>query len=220
MEITQKFAASTAAATAAPGAEPASLIASDFTTFLRMLTVQMQNQDPLDPMSTEQFATQLATFSGVEQQVRSNDLLSRIADQLGFSGLGGFADWVGKEALANMPVRFDGSPVDIRPDIAVGADAARLVVRDAGGNVLRSEALSPDAEALRWPPEGAEGMPPGLVRFDVESYQGGTLLDIRPAQVYAEVQETRLVDGAPALVFAGGATLAPDQVTALRQPGG
>jgi flagellar basal-body rod modification protein FlgD len=50
-------------------------ISSDFETFLKMLTVQMQNQDPLNPVDSSDYATQLATFSGVEQQVQTNDLL-------------------------------------------------------------------------------------------------------------------------------------------------
>ena len=52
-------------------------ISSDFNTFLRMLTVQMQNQDPLNPIDSADYAVQLATFSGVEQQVRTNQLAGR-----------------------------------------------------------------------------------------------------------------------------------------------
>ena len=43
---------------------------SDFETFLKMLTVQMQNQDPLNPVESTDYAVQLATFSGVEQNSR------------------------------------------------------------------------------------------------------------------------------------------------------
>ena len=45
------------------------VISSDFQTFLTMLTTQLQNQDPLNPVESSDFAVQLATFSGVEQQV-------------------------------------------------------------------------------------------------------------------------------------------------------
>lgn len=54
-------------------------LTSDFDTFLRMLTVQMQNQDPLDPVDSADYAVQLATFSGVEQQVRTNELLTELS---------------------------------------------------------------------------------------------------------------------------------------------
>ena len=59
-----------------------SALASDFDTFLRMLTTQMQNQDPLNPIDSTDYATQLATFSGVEQQVRTNSLLADLGTWL------------------------------------------------------------------------------------------------------------------------------------------
>src|ERR1700692_84650 len=53
-------------------------IASNFTTFLQLLTTQLQNQDPLSPMDTNQFTQQLVQFASVEQQMKSNDSLSTL----------------------------------------------------------------------------------------------------------------------------------------------
>src|SRR5471032_407801 len=53
-------------------------IASNFTTFLKLLTTQLQNQDPLSPMDTNQFTQQLVQFAGVEQQMKSNTSLSTL----------------------------------------------------------------------------------------------------------------------------------------------
>lgn len=58
----------------------AGLTEGDFTTFLTMLATQIKNQDPLNPMDGADFAVQLATFSGVEQQVQTNMLLQKIID--------------------------------------------------------------------------------------------------------------------------------------------
>ncbi len=52
-------------------------VTSDYETFLRMLTTQLQNQDPMNPMESDDFAMQLATFSGVEQQVKTNEIPDR-----------------------------------------------------------------------------------------------------------------------------------------------
>ena len=41
----------------------ASSIADDFDTFLTLLTTQLQNQDPLDPLDTNQFTQMEANFS-------------------------------------------------------------------------------------------------------------------------------------------------------------
>jgi flagellar basal-body rod modification protein FlgD len=53
-------------------------IASNFTTFLQLLTTQLKNQDPLSPMDTNQFTQQLVQFAGVEQQMKTNDTLSTL----------------------------------------------------------------------------------------------------------------------------------------------
>lgn len=55
--------------------EPKSGTAPDFNTFLKLLLAQIKNQDPTKPMDATQTVTQLATFSGVEQAVRTNALL-------------------------------------------------------------------------------------------------------------------------------------------------
>jgi flagellar basal-body rod modification protein FlgD len=67
------------AATTAPPANRA--LPSDAVTFLNMLTVQMRNQDPLNPMAPTDFAVQLATFSSVEQQLQTNTLLQSMLSQ-------------------------------------------------------------------------------------------------------------------------------------------
>src|SRR5215468_236080 len=51
-------------------------IANNFQTFLTLLTTQLQNQNPLDPLDTNQFTAQLVQFAGVEQQLKMNDQLS------------------------------------------------------------------------------------------------------------------------------------------------
>jgi flagellar basal-body rod modification protein FlgD len=53
-------------------------IASNFTTFLQLLTTQLKNQDPLSPMDTNQFTQQLVQFAGVEQQMKTNDTLATL----------------------------------------------------------------------------------------------------------------------------------------------
>lgn len=54
------------------------MIASNFTTFLQLLTTQLKNQNPLDPLDTNQFTQQLVQFAQVEQQMKSNDQLTSL----------------------------------------------------------------------------------------------------------------------------------------------
>ena len=53
-------------------------LASNFETFLTLLTTQMKNQDPLSPMDSNQFTAQLTQMAGVEQQLLTNDLLTSL----------------------------------------------------------------------------------------------------------------------------------------------
>ncbi len=54
----------------------------EFTTFITLLTTQIRNQDPTSPLESTQFVEQLATFSSLELQAKSNDILSNIAEML------------------------------------------------------------------------------------------------------------------------------------------
>ncbi|TMJ78477.1 MAG: flagellar biosynthesis protein FlgD [Alphaproteobacteria bacterium] len=55
-----------------------STLAGNFQSFLTLLTTQLKNQNPLDPLDTNQFTQQLVQFAGVEQQLRTNDQLSAL----------------------------------------------------------------------------------------------------------------------------------------------
>src|SRR5437763_2516323 len=60
------------------GATTDQTIAGNFQTFLTLLTTQLQNQNPLDPLDTNQFTQQLVQFAGVEQQLKTNDSLATL----------------------------------------------------------------------------------------------------------------------------------------------
>ena len=78
-----------------------------------MLTTQVENQDPLDPIKTEDYATQLAQFSAVEQQTKTNDLLEVLNAQFGQMGMAELANWVGMEARVEAPASFDGGAIAV-----------------------------------------------------------------------------------------------------------
>ncbi|TAG12067.1 MAG: flagellar basal body rod modification protein [Rhodobacterales bacterium] len=197
-----------------------SKITSDFDTFLRMLTVQMQNQDPLNPIDSADYAVQLATFSGVEQQVRTNQLLSDLQGSFQQTGLAEMAGWIGQEARSTAPVPFDGAPITLTANPSTGADRAVLVVRDARGTLVSREDMPPRAGQYQWLGADAQGnpLPPGNYSFALESLQGETVLNTRPIEHYARVMEVRTSPQGPTLVLAGGVEVAASAVTALRQP--
>lgn len=192
-------------------------LSSDFETFLKMLTVQMQNQDPLNPVDSSDYAVQLATFSGVEQQVRTNSLLEQMVSGVGGASLNSFAGWLGKEALSPTAVVWDGSPKTIFTQVAEDADAAELVVLDAQGNEVQRQTMSLEGGEMDW--VGASGgteLPHGNYDLFVASYSDSTLLEFVQARTFNTVSEVRSEDGAVLVSFANGATVEASEVTGLR----
>lgn len=55
-----------------------SQIAGNFQSFLQLLVTQLQNQNPLSPLDTNQFTQQLVEFAGVQQQLNTNDSLATL----------------------------------------------------------------------------------------------------------------------------------------------
>lgn len=196
-------------------------ITSDFETFLRMLTVQLENQDPLDPVKSEDFAVQLATFSGVEQQVKTNDLLESLGAQMALSGMAQFAGWVGMEARAPGAVHFSGEPVTISPKPQLTADKAELVVTNEFGTEVQRIGIDVSHEPIQWSGLLDNGSAPhGQYSFSVDSYSGGSVASSEPAEVYAKIVEARNDGATTTIVMEGGVEVPATSVTSLRDPAG
>ena len=208
------------ASTPAKSAQAGTLIGSDFNTFLKMLTVQMQNQDPLNPLEATDYAVQLATFSGVEQQVRANQLLSQLSGQFSVMGMAQLAGWVGQEARTTAPVQYDGSPITLSPNPAAKADSVALVVTDAKGAVVARETLPLGTEPYQWLGADAAGdpLPPGRYSLTVESRLGDETLRTDPVEAYHPILEVRRNADGVRLVLKGGVEVDAATVTALRVP--
>ena len=218
--IPNLFAGNTGSTTVEASAKDA--INSDFKTFLIMLTTQMQNQDPLNPIDSSDFAVQLATFSSVEQQVKTNDLLTTLGQKFELLGLSQLAGWVGMEARVAAPTHFDGSPVTVYPTIETTADIAYLITTDESGQEVMRQQIDLAGAPVQWAGVGADGqtLPPGLYHFSVESFANSIRIAVEPAHVYSLVTEAKIADGASIIVLAGGAEVPSESVTALRAPGG
>ena len=75
-------------------------IASNYTTFLSLLTTQLKNQDPTSPLDTNQFTQQLTQMTGVQQQLLSNQLLQQLVNQ-SQGGVVSAVGLIGKTVTAN-----------------------------------------------------------------------------------------------------------------------
>jgi flagellar basal-body rod modification protein FlgD len=75
-------AATTTATTTGGTTSSSSSLKLGTTDFLQLLMTQLTNQNPLDPTDPTEFTSQLATYSGLEQQINMNDTLTTMSDSL------------------------------------------------------------------------------------------------------------------------------------------
>lgn len=133
-------------------ANAAGSLASDQTTFLKLLTTQLKNQDPLSPMDTNAFTQQLVAMTGVQQQILSNQLLQQMVGQQG--GLGNSVGLIGKEVKVNTGAATlqDGSAT-WNYTLPAGAAKATFTIIDAQGKTVWSgdqSALSTGDHTFSW----------------------------------------------------------------------
>src|ERR1700748_1304243 len=76
-------------------------IAGNFQSFLELLTTQLQNQNPLDPLDTNQFTQQLVEFAGVQEQLNTNDSLATLVSLQQTAQATQALEYVGKTAVVS-----------------------------------------------------------------------------------------------------------------------
>ncbi|SFK90799.1 flagellar hook capping FlgD N-terminal domain-containing protein [Shimia haliotis] len=196
-------------------------INSDFDTFLKMLTAQMQNQDPLEPTDSTEFTAQLAQFSAVEQQVQTNETLATLSAQIAALGNNSMASWIGMEARVAGLAHFDGqTPVEVYPMANGAADEAYLIVKDENGNEVDRVKIDPAAETVEWDGMDDDGapFPEGNYVFQTQSLSNGKDLDTVLAESYTRISETQASTGGMVLVGTGGTKYLSVDIVGLREP--
>ncbi|WP_366657504.1 flagellar hook assembly protein FlgD [Fodinicurvata sp. EGI_FJ10296] len=134
-----------------PEIKPASesdkaVLGDDFDAFLSLLTTQLQNQDPMSPMDTNQFTEQLVQFSQVEQAIKSNDNLETLIDLQRGTDINTAA------ALTGKMVEVDGNknrlntaegPMRYVLDVPEGLSEMQVEMVNAGGQVIHRTEMDP-----------------------------------------------------------------------------
>ncbi len=107
--------------------------------FLTLLVAQLENQDPLDPMDSTQFASQLAQYSSLEQLMQINEKISDALDEAGSSSVVDAVSFLGRE------VSFAGDEISVAAGKADGIDftlggksSVTLEITDSSGGRVAS----------------------------------------------------------------------------------
>ena len=113
------------------------MLASNFETFLTLLTAQLRNQDPLSPVDSNQFTAQLTQMAGVEQQLLTNDLLTSLLSAQQGGGLAGASNYIGKDVTAVWAAdKLTDGKASWEYELGANATAATLQVLDSSGKVV------------------------------------------------------------------------------------
>lgn len=123
-------------------ASASSKLNADFDTFLTLLTTQLKNQDPLEPLDSSEFTNQLVQFSSVEQNITTNKNLEQLLN-LTFANFATDAvGYIGKEVVAESPTAIltDGS-AHWGYELDAPAEKVQLFVTDAAGRLVHTSDL-------------------------------------------------------------------------------
>ena len=164
-----------AASAATAGTAKRASLANNFETFLTLLTAQLKNQDPLSPMDSKDFTNQLVQFSGVEQQLKTNDLLKSLTENTKLSAGATAVAYLGKEATANSSVATipTGGTATWNYEIPRAAQTVSLRVLDSSGRVLATASgeTSRGEKAFQWDGKDQSGraVAAGTYRLEINA---------------------------------------------------
>ena len=152
-----------------------SRLSNNFDTFLQLLTTQLKNQDPTQPMDANQFTQQLVQYSQVEQQIATNSkldtLLSAFSGNLTTTSLGYLGKTVTYDASVVSPTST-GASWNFTP--AQGGEYT-VRIRDANGTVVKEEKITLTANEAReyaWDGKRSDGQTLGSQPYVLELYSG------------------------------------------------
>ena len=183
-------------------------LASNFTTFLQLLTTQLKNQNPLDPLDTNQFTQQLVQFAQVEQQLKSNDQLATLVT-------------LQKTAQATQALEFVGKTVSVDGTTAplVNGSATWLLsvpkpatgvvtIKSATGQTAYSGTYTLPAgngQPFVWDGKDASGLqwPDGNYTISITAQDANRQPVAVPTEIQATVDSADLTQTPPVLSIAG-----------------
>ncbi len=161
--------------------------------FLKLLITQLQNQDPLNPMDDQQFATQLATFNMLDQLVNINGTLSNMQASQTLGSQIGAISLIGRNITANGSSVVLNGTGSASVAYKLGANAARTVIQiqDSSGNLLRSiqsDNQKAGDQQILWDGKDNSGnqVGPGVYTFGVTAFDSNG----NPVGVTTQIQGT------------------------------
>jgi flagellar basal-body rod modification protein FlgD len=195
-------------------------MAQNFDTFLQLLTTQLRNQNPLDPLDTNAFTQQLVQFSGVEQQLKTNDYLAAMMTATQTANSSQAVSYIGKVVTASGEkselVRGEAIwhfAVDKAADITA-------TVRDKAGNTvfIKQGTVQQGESVFKWDGIGTDGRqyPDGSYTVTITAKDANGKTVRAATEMTGEVTGVDFSGSEPVLII-GGARVNLSAVLSVRQ---
>ena len=194
----------------------------DLNRFLKLLITQLQNQDPLEPMSATEFTSQLVQFAGVEQQINANANLEKLLKLQQTSQISSMVGFIGNvvEAVGNMVYLEDGV-AESTYTLDVNAAKVTINVRNEAGIIVFTVDGETDTGTHDFVWDGKDKF--GLAQSDgaytiivSAKDRDDTLLDVSQT-VSGRINGAGAEDGVVSL-FMGDVMIPVDDVISVKEP--
>ncbi len=177
--------------------------------FLNLLLKQLSYQDPLNPMDSTEFTTQLSQFSSLEELNNINDTLNSVLAFQQSMQNATIANFIGKNVTASGNSAYLQDTADINYELAGDAKSVVISVMDSSGKLVWSKdigAQSAGDQSYVWDGTDDQGnkLPPGVYTFDVQAKDGSEAPVQSATNASGIVTGVVFEDGVTYLVLEGG----------------
>ncbi len=202
--------------------------------FLGLLTTQLQYQDPLDPMSNEDFIAQLAQFSSLEQLMGIQEAMSAVYAGIASMNNSSMANLLGTEVVAygdefaypapgGSELSENGGDFDLHFETDTAYDSGTVTISNEAGSVVATGVLPPgEAGESTWTWDGLDASgqpaPEGKYTFTVTANNGAESVEVSTL-VVGKITEMDYTEGVP-MPSINGVPVALDQILRLMDGGG
>ncbi len=201
-----------------------SALESNYDMFLQLLTTQLKNQNPLEPMDADKFTEQLTRFSQVEQQINGNKYLAELIGQSKVNANIGALGFLNTQVTAqgDSALLKDGHANWTIQSPSQSTLSAKVTIRNSANIIVRTEdiTLKPGDQAYEWDGRDANGVaqPAGEYKIGIEAKDSsGSIVQVG-TMVKGTVTGIDLSGGDPILLV-GSRRLLINEISSIGVPG-
>lgn len=189
-------------------AESQSTIAENFDAFLNLLTTQLQNQNPLEPLDTNEFTAQLVQFTSVEQAIATNKNLEQLVALSLTNAFTSAVSYIGKTvSAAGTSAQLDGGTATWNYSLDAASPETTITISNSAGLPVYTETRSAGAgnNAFVWDGKLADGTeaPDGTYTISIDAKDANGNKVTADTQIDGIVQAVDLTGSEPVLTVNG-----------------